>query len=377
MEIRLEHITKVFKNTVAVKDMNVIIPDGELVCLLGPSGCGKSTTLSMVAGLEHPSEGEIYFDGQPMSNVEAQKRDIGMVFQNYALYPHMTVSENIQFPLKMHWMKKSLRLQKTQDIARMMQITDLLHRKPSQLSGGQQQRVAIARALVKEPKILLLDEPFSNLDARLRIELRDDIRALQKKLGITTIFVTHDQEEAMSISDRILLMNKGCLQQYSTPQEMYRFPANLFVAGFLGNPPINLLPCTWTNNTIQVKGTQGWDFSGISPVIAQETGKDIIAQETGKDIIAQETGKDAILGIRPEDLVIVPERGQIQAQITAIQTLGKEVYLRLQHQDIHLTACLNWDHDYQISDHLHLNVKKAYLFPASEQTPEGGVPDEQ
>lgn len=359
MEIRLEHITKVFKNTVAVKDMNVTIPDGELVCLLGPSGCGKSTTLSMVAGLEHPSEGEIYFDGQPMSNVEAQKRDIGMVFQNYALYPHMTVSENIQFPLKMHWMKKFLRLQKTQEIARMMQITDLLHRKPSQLSGGQQQRVAIARALVKEPKILLLDEPFSNLDARLRIELRDDIRALQKKLGITTIFVTHDQEEAMSISDRILLMNKGCLQQYSTPQEMYRLPANLFVAGFLGNPPINLLPCTRTDNVIRVDGTQGWDFSGVSPVITQDV------------------GKNAILGIRPEDLVIVSEKGQIQAQIFAIQTLGKEVYLRLQHQNIHLTACLSWDHDYQISDQLHLNVKKAYLFPASSQTSEGGVADEQ
>lgn len=359
MEIRLEHITKIFKNTVAVKDMNITIPDGELICLLGPSGCGKSTTLSMVAGLEHPSEGEIYFDGRPMSNVEAQKRDIGMVFQNYALYPHMTVSENIQFPLKMHWMKKSLRLQKTQEIAQMMQITDLLHRKPSQLSGGQQQRVAIARALVKEPKILLLDEPFSNLDARLRIELHDDIRALQKKLGITTIFVTHDQEEAMSISDRILLMNKGCLQQYSTPQEMYRLPANLFVAGFLGNPPINLLPCTWTNNVIRVDGTQGWDFSRVSPVITQDV------------------GKDAILGIRPEDLVIVSEKGQIQAQISAIQTLGKEVYLRLQHQNIHLTACLNWDHDYQISDQLHLNAKKAYLFPASVQTSEGGVADEQ
>lgn len=359
MEIRLEHITKVFKNTVAIKDMNVTIPDGELVCLLGPSGCGKSTTLSMVAGLEHPSEGEIYFDEQPMSNVETQKRDIGMVFQNYSLYPHMTVSENIQFPLKMHWMKKSLRLQKAQEIARMMQITDLLYRKPSQLSGGQQQRVAIARALVKEPKILLLDEPFSNLDARLRIELRDDIRALQKKLGITTIFVTHDQEEAMSISDRILLMNKGCLQQYSTPQEMYRLPANLFVAGFLGNPPINLLPCTRTDNVIRVYGTQGWDFSGVSPVITQNV------------------GKNAILGIRPEDLVIVSEKGQIQAQISAIQTLGKEVYLRLQHQNIHLTACLNWDHDYQISDQLHLNVKKAYLFPASSQTSEGGVVDEQ
>lgn len=241
----------------------------------------------------------------------------------------------------------------------MMQITDLLHRKPSQLSGGQQQRVAIARALVKEPKILLLDEPFSNLDARLRIELRDDIRALQKKLGITTIFVTHDQEEAMSISDRILLMNKGCLQQYSTPQEMYRLPANLFVAGFLGNPPINLLPCTRTDNVIRVDGTQGWDFSGVSPVITQDV------------------GKNAILGIRPEDLVIVSEKGQIQAQISAIQTLGKEVYLRLQHQNIHLTACLNWDHDYQISDQLHLNVKKAYLFPASSQTSEGGVADEQ
>lgn len=358
MEIRLEHITKVFKNTVAVKDMDVVIPDEELICLLGPSGCGKSTTLSMVAGLEHPSEGEIYFDGKPMSNVEAQKRDIGMVFQNYALYPHMTVSENIQFPLKMRWTKKSLRIQKTQEIARMMQITDLLHRKPSQLSGGQQQRVAIARALVKEPKILLLDEPFSNLDARLRIELRDDIRALQKKLGITTIFVIHDQEEAMSISDRILLMNKGCLQQYSTPQEMYRFPANLFVAGFLGNPPINLLNCTLENGRIHVNGAPEWNFADISPVAAQPI------------------DKQAVLGIRPEDLTIVSEDGHLQAEVTAIQTLGKEVYLRLQHQDIHLTACLNWDHDYRIGDQLRLVVKKAYLFPTDDAPAQGGAAHE-
>lgn len=230
MKIQLKHLTKKFKDVVAVQDVNCTIENGEMVCLLGPSGCGKSTTLAMIAGLEMPTEGAIYFDGQDMSGFEAEHRDIGMVFQDYALYPHMTVSENIQFPLKMRSVKKKERLEKVSQIAEMLQITKLLHRKPGQLSGGQQQRVAIARALVKQPKILLLDEPFSNLDARLRIELREDIRTLQKKLGITTIFVTHDQEEAMSISDRIILMNQGCVQQYGTPQELYRSPNNLFVA---------------------------------------------------------------------------------------------------------------------------------------------------
>ncbi len=345
MKIRLEHINKNFKSTAAVKDMSFTIEDGEMICLLGPSGCGKSTTLSMVAGLEEPTGGEIYFDDQPMAGIEAEKRDIGMVFQNYALYPHMTVAENIMFPLKMRWVKKALREEKVREAAAMMQITDLLKRKPAQLSGGQQQRVAIARALVKEPKILLLDEPFSNLDARLRIELRNDIRALQQKLKITTIFVTHDQEEAMSISDRILLMNRGELQQYDTPQNMYRFPANRFVAGFLGNPPINFLPCRWENGTVFVDGAREWKLDSLKPVLC------------GME------GERGVLGVRPEDLFVVSENGQLSAEITAVQTLGKEVYLKLLSGSVSVTACVSWDHDYRVGDRLSLRAKKAYLFP--------------
>ena len=350
MRIQLSHITKVFKDTIAVKDMDFTVEEGEMVCLLGPSGCGKSTTLSMIAGLEAPTEGEIFFDGRPMANVEAEKRDIGMVFQNYALYPHMTVEENIMFPLKMRWMPKAERKEKGKEIAKMMQITGLLHRRPGQLSGGQQQRVAIARALVKEPKILLLDEPFSNLDARLRIELRDDIRALQQKLRITTVFVTHDQEEAMSISDRILLMNQGEIQQYSTPQEMYRFPANMFVAGFLGNPPINLIPCRYQDGKLTVPDCREWDFTPAEPVLSGQV------------------GEDAVAGIRPEDLEVVDTGGQLCAKVTAIQTLGKEIYLKLEHNNQTLTACLDWDHDYQIGDILKLTARKIHLFPAGQQS---------
>ncbi len=350
MRIQLEHITKTFKNTTAVEDLDITIEDGELVCLLGPSGCGKSTTLSMIAGLEEPTAGDIYFDGKSMNGVEAENRDIGMVFQNYALYPHMTVEENIMFPLKMRWMPKPERKKRIKSIAEMMQITDLLSRKPGQLSGGQQQRVAIARALVKEPKILLLDEPFSNLDARLRIELRDEIRALQQKLKITTIFVTHDQEEAMSISDRILLLNKGKMQQYSTPQEMYRSPANLFAASFLGNPPINQIPCTWDHKTITVTGEEAWDFSSVTPVLSGSV------------------DGHAILGIRPEDLEAVEKGGNFKGIVTAIQTLGKEVYLKISGVEHVLTACLDWDHDYAIGDHLEFRAKKVHLFPAGQES---------
>lgn len=345
MQIRFEHITKKFKNTTAVKDMDITINDGEMVCLLGPSGCGKSTTLSMVAGLEIPTDGDIFFDGKSMAGVEAEKRDIGMVFQNYALYPHMTVAENIMFPLRMRWIPKAERMEKMRAAAEMMKITEYLKRKPAQLSGGQQQRVAIARALVKEPKLLLLDEPFSNLDARLRIELRNDIRALQQKLKITTIFVTHDQEEAMSISDRILLMNHGELQQYDTPQNMYRFPANQFVAGFLGNPPINFIPCRKENERLVVPENRDWNFEGLEMICCGSC------------------GEQGILGIRPEDILVTQEGGQMSGEVAAIQTLGKEVYLKLLKGGISLTACLSWDHDYKLGDHLNLKAKKAYLFP--------------
>ena len=246
MKITLEHLTKVFENrkagrrVVAVNDLNVEIPSGKLIGLLGPSGCGKSTTLFMLSGLETPTSGRILFGEDDVTDLAPEKRGIGLVFQNYALYPHMTVEQNIMFPLLNMRVKKDEARTRAAEAAKMVQIEDLLSRKPSELSGGQQQRVAIARALVKFPSVLLLDEPLSNLDARLRLQTREEIRRIQKETGITTVFVTHDQEEAMSICDSMLVMKLGVLQQAGVPQDIYDDPANLFVANFLGTPPINI-----------------------------------------------------------------------------------------------------------------------------------------
>lgn len=241
MELRLEHIVKDFSGTKAVNDVSLRIQDGKLTGLLGPSGCGKSTLLYMISGLETPTSGKIWFGDRDVTTLSAEKRGIGLVFQNYALYPHMTVAQNIAFPLvNMRTPREEIR-SRTAEMARLVQIEELLERKPGQLSGGQQQRVAIARALVKSPDILLLDEPLSNLDARLRLEMREEIRRIQVETGVTTIFVTHDQEEAMSITDEIVLMKKGVIQQQCPPQQMYLEPENQFVAGFLGNPPINFM----------------------------------------------------------------------------------------------------------------------------------------
>ena len=239
MELRLEHLVKDFSGTKAVNDVSITIQDGKLTGLLGPSGCGKSTTLYLISGLESPTSGRIFFGDRDVTALPPEKRGIGLVFQNYALYPHLTVEQNIAFPLVNHKEGKEEIRRRTLEMARLVQIEDLLKRKPGQLSGGQQQRVAIARALVKRPDILLLDEPLSNLDARLRLEMREEIRRIQTETGVTTVFVTHDQEEAMSITDEIVLMRTGVVQQQCPPQQMYLNPANRFVAGFLGNPPIN------------------------------------------------------------------------------------------------------------------------------------------
>ena len=239
MRIRLENIVKRFDDNTAVNDFSAVIESGELVTLLGPSGCGKSTMLNMLSGILYPTEGKIYFDDDDVTFMSSEKRGIGLVFQNYALYPHMTVLENICFPLEIKKVPKAERIERAKKMAELVHVEGMLNRKPGQLSGGQQQRVAIARALVKEPRLLLLDEPLSNLDARLRIEMREEIRRIQLETGVTTIFVTHDQEEAMSISDHIILMKLGVLQQYDKPQALYDQPANCFVADFLGNPPIN------------------------------------------------------------------------------------------------------------------------------------------
>ena len=251
MKIVLENLTKRFPNrdrhkeeVTAVDRFSFEIPDGELVSLLGPSGCGKSTTLNMICGLETPTEGKIYFGDEDVTNLPPENRGVGMVFQSYALYPHLTVRKNILFPLENLTGKDRLSKEemnrRAEAAAALVQISDYMERKPKELSGGQQQRVAIARALVKQPKVLLLDEPLSNLDARLRIQTRAEIRRIQQETGITTVFVTHDQEEAMSISDRMVVMKDGILQQIGRPQEIYDAPANQFVAKFLGNPPINL-----------------------------------------------------------------------------------------------------------------------------------------
>ena len=252
MKVELQNLTKIFpsrnkksgEEVVAVNNFTFTIPDGKLVGLLGPSGCGKSTTLYMISGLQKPSSGKIFFGDEDVTELAPENRGIGLVFQNYALYPHMTVKQNILFPLQNlkgeDKMTKPEMIERAYEAAKLVQIDELMDRKPSELSGGQQQRVAIARALVKMPRVLLLDEPLSNLDARLRLQTREEIRRIQKETGITTVFVTHDQEEAMSISDVIVVMKLGVVQQIGKPQNIYDDPTNLFVAKFLGTPPINV-----------------------------------------------------------------------------------------------------------------------------------------
>ena len=348
MRIRLENLTKRYQEVTAVDHLNLEIEDGDLVCLLGPSGCGKSTTLSIIAGLEQATEGSIYFDEENVGGLEAEERDIGMVFQDYALYPHMTVQENIAFPLKMQGWKKKDRIEKVKEAAKMLQIEEYLKRKPGKLSGGQQQRVAIARAIVKNPKILLLDEPLSNLDARLRIELRDEIRRVQKQLGITTIFVTHDQEEALSISDKILLMEKGKISQYSSPKEMYMEPQNVFAAKFLGNPPMNFVP-----------GEKVED--GICLLLGDENV--IVIRGTVHE--AGELKGNVCVGIRPEalELCSTEEEEAISGVITGIQTLGKDMYIHFRAGEQVLTACVGWEKTFSEGERVSFRVKRLHLFP--------------
>ena len=255
MKVVLQNLTKRFPNreknkpdVIAVNNFNFEIPDGKLVALLGPSGCGKSTALNLICGLEKPTEGRIFFGEDDVTDLPPENRGVGMVFQNYALYPHLTVRQNILFPLQNlkgdAKLSKEVMNEKAEEAARLVQIESLMERKPNELSGGQQQRVAIARALVKRPRILLLDEPLSNLDARLRLQTREEIRRIQRETLITTMFVTHDQEEAMSISDMIVVMKEGLLQQKGKPQEVYDDPVNLFVSKFLGTPAINVFDGT-------------------------------------------------------------------------------------------------------------------------------------
>ena len=322
MEIRLEKLTKVFtdktgKETRAVDELSITIPSGKLVGLLGPSGCGKSTTLFMIAGLHKPSGGKIFFGKDDVTRLAPEKRGIGLVFQNYALYPHMTVRQNIMFPLENIDIKRSEALELVDEMAKLVGIEDQLDKKPAQLSGGQQQRVAIARALVKKPRVLLLDEPLSNLDARLRLQTREEIKRIQRETGITTIFVTHDQEEAMSISDQMVVLDYGVMQQMEQPQVMYNKPKNIFVAKFLGNPPINILEGKVKSgkvfvNEIEVGSTKAkdglydlgirpedfkFDVNGyhVEPIDIEHIGRDTLVRfKLGDDIVRAIIDSDSV-----------------------------------------------------------------------------------
>jgi len=317
VDIHLKNVVMEFDGQRAIDDLNVTISDGELVTLLGPSGCGKSTTLMLIAGLYQPTDGQILFDDKETTGVEAEDRGIGMVFQNYALYPHLSVLKNIMFPLKMQKIPKKEAEKQAIEMARLVEIDHLLNRKPHQLSGGQQQRVAIARALVKKPKVLLLDEPLSNLDARLRLEMREEIRRIQREINITAIFVTHDQEEAMSISDRIMIMNEGMVQQIDTPQNMYQKPNNVFVATFIGSPPINF----FVKDTYKV---------GIRPEHLFLT-KSEESMISGQVIQLETTGRDTFIKVASEAGII---RALIDSSLDV--TLGSQVYLGVKKENIHL-----------------------------------------
>ncbi len=320
MKVVLKNLTKIFPNrdkkkvgedVVAVNNFDIEIPDGKLVGLLGPSGCGKSTTLYMISGLQKPSSGQLFFGDEDVTELPTEKRGVGLVFQNYALYPHMTVKQNILFPLQNlkgeDKLSKEAMLERAHEAARLVQIDELMDRKPSELSGGQQQRVAIARALVKMPRVLLLDEPLSNLDARLRLQTREEIKRIQMETGITTIFVTHDQEEAMSISDFIVVMKLGVVQQVGKPQDVYDDPANLFVAKFLGTPPINVFDGEVKDGKLLIGGAAVLDVPSVP-------------------------NQKVTVGIRPEGFNVDPN-GALVTNLSNIEVMGRDVSVVSKHAD--------------------------------------------
>ena len=359
MKVELQNLTKIFpgrnkklnEEVVAVSDFTFTIPDGTLVGLLGPSGCGKSTTLYMISGLQRPTSGRILFGDEDVTDLSPENRGIGLVFQNYALYPHMTVKQNILFPLQnlkgKDKMTKPAMLERAYEAAKLVQIDNLMDRKPSELSGGQQQRVAIARALVKMPRVLLLDEPLSNLDARLRLQTREEIRRIQKETGITTIFVTHDQEEAMSISDIIVVMKLGVVQQVGKPQAIYDNPINLFVAKFLGTPPINVFTGEVRDGSIYIGEDKVLDAPGIED-------------------------RKVSVAVRPEGF-IPAEDGALTCEISNVEVMGRDVSI-VSKNGAMLTPAVRSivDADYKITlgaSHIKFNLKphKVFIFDAETE----------
>ncbi|TLS48135.1 sn-glycerol-3-phosphate ABC transporter ATP-binding protein UgpC [Streptomyces montanus] len=317
-EIILEGVTKRFPDgALAVKDVDLDIADGEFVILVGPSGCGKSTTLNMIAGLEDITDGTLRIGDRVVNDLAPKERDVAMVFQSYALYPHMSVRENMGFPLRLAGVEKATINSKVEEAARILDLTEHLDRKPSQLSGGQRQRVAMGRAIVRDPKAFLMDEPLSNLDAKLRVQMRTQISRLQRRLGTTTVYVTHDQTEAMTLGDRVVVMRQGLVQQIGTPAQLYDLPRNLFVAGFIGSPAMNFVNATLEGNVLH------------SPL-----GDLPVDDHTRQSLERQNAPRELIVGLRPEafeDVALAPDRGRDGAVLTVtvdvLESLGSDVYV--------------------------------------------------
>jgi multiple sugar transport system ATP-binding protein len=312
----LKSVTKSFGSTKVSDDLTLEARDKEFLVILGPSGCGKTTALRLIAGFETPDSGEIVIDGKVVNDVRPRDRDIAMVFQNYAIYPHMRVRDNIGFPLKVRHVPPAERDERVLKVAKLLKIEHLLDRKPTQLSGGEQQRVALGRALIREPKLFLMDEPLSNLDAKLRVEMRSEIKRIQQELGITTIFVTHDQAEAMAIADKIAIMNKGVLQQSGSPMEVYNHPANMMVAGFIGSPAMNFI-----NGRVVKDGTLTIQVGNFQLTVPDEFAKYL------------ESAKEVTLGFRPEDGSFEPGppmlKDSLPAEIYTIEPMGTTTILTL------------------------------------------------
>jgi len=353
-EVILENVSKVYDGNVkAVDKVNIEIADQEFVVLVGPSGCGKSTTLRMVAGLEDITDGELRIDGKRMNEEAPKDRDIAMVFQNYALYPHMSVYDNMAFGLKIRKYPKDQIESRVQEAAHILDIEELLERKPKALSGGQRQRVAVGRAIVRKPKVFLFDEPLSNLDAKLRVQMRAEISSLHTRLSATMIYVTHDQVEAMTMGDKIVVMKGGVIQQIGSPLKLYNEPVNRFVAGFIGSPPMNIAVAKITEEG--------------GKLIAKEAGFEVTITGPVADKMKSYVGKEILMGIRPEDLEFTtkPETGNnLKATVEVIEPLGAETHLFVNTKDHSVIARTAPDNIFKVGDEVNFtpNLEKIHFF---------------
>ena len=338
-EIRLENLTKRWGDFIGVDNFNLTIADKEFLVLLGPSGCGKTTTMRMIAGLEEGTEGEIWIDNKLVNDLDPKDRDVAMVFQSYALYPNMTVYENIRFPLKVRKVDEKNQRERVLKASSMVELSDFLDRKPSELSGGQRQRVALARAIVREPQVFLMDEPLSNLDAKLRISTRAQIKNLQHKLSTTTIYVTHDQIEAMTLADRVVVMNKGKIQQVGSPSDIYENPANIFVAGFIGSPAMNLIEGKLMNGFFNA------DCVKIAGLMKNKEG-------------------DVTLGFRAEDAEVVNRKAELEAKVYSFELLGDATMVTVKANTQLISIKANKDYRVKIGDTINVSVpiNKCHLF---------------